>query len=157
MREERGWRLGLSLSGVGQSKTLRKALELGLFDSVQATWNLMEQSCGAALLEAHQAGLEVIIKEGMANGRLLQSPILLKMAEEMKVPPDSLALAAIMAQPFQPMVLSGAVTSAQLQSNLQAVAISEELKDNEVLATLMSQLQMDPEIYWKERSALAWN
>ncbi len=41
-----------------------------LFDSVQATWNLLEQSAGAALLEAQQRGVSVIIKEGMANGRL---------------------------------------------------------------------------------------
>jgi hypothetical protein len=33
-----------------------------LFDSVQATWNLMEQSAGDALLEAHEAGLQVIVK-----------------------------------------------------------------------------------------------
>ncbi len=41
-----------------------------LFNSVQATWNLLEQSAGPALLEAQQRGMSVIIKEGMANGRL---------------------------------------------------------------------------------------
>ena len=39
-----------------------------LFDCVQATWNVMEQSAGPALLEAHEAGLEVIVKEALANG-----------------------------------------------------------------------------------------
>ena len=39
-----------------------------LFDCVQATWNVMEQSAGPALLEAREAGLEVIVKEALANG-----------------------------------------------------------------------------------------
>lgn len=40
-----------------------------LFDCVQATWNLLEQSAGGALAEARQAGMDVIVKEAMANGR----------------------------------------------------------------------------------------
>eukprot|EP00438_Fugacium_kawagutii_P013619 Skav205616 [mRNA] locus=scaffold1292:214118:223221:+ [translate_table: standard] len=129
LRDEKGWKIGLSLSGVGQSKTLTKALQTGVFDSVQATWNLMEQSCGAALQEAHDAGLKVIIKEGMANGRILRRPELLAAAEQMKVAPDALALAAIMAQPFEAMVLSGAVTREQLESNMEAVQLCERLKE----------------------------
>ena len=42
--------------------------------------------------------------------------------------PDALALAAIMAQPFEPMVLSGAVTSQQLRSNLRALELCDQLK-----------------------------
>eukprot|EP00195_Chlamydomonas_chlamydogama_P013291 CAMPEP_0202916344 /NCGR_PEP_ID=MMETSP1392-20130828/68350_1 /ASSEMBLY_ACC=CAM_ASM_000868 /TAXON_ID=225041 /ORGANISM="Chlamydomonas chlamydogama, Strain SAG 11-48b" /LENGTH=265 /DNA_ID=CAMNT_0049608743 /DNA_START=41 /DNA_END=834 /DNA_ORIENTATION=+ len=82
LKREKGWKLGLSLSGVQQAETLRKALGVvgpdgrPLFDSVQATWNLMEQSAGAALAEAHAAGMSVIVKEGMANGRLLQGAAL---------------------------------------------------------------------------------
>jgi aryl-alcohol dehydrogenase-like predicted oxidoreductase len=41
-----------------------------LFDCVQATWNLLEQSVGTSLLAAHEAGMHVIVKEAMANGRL---------------------------------------------------------------------------------------
>ena len=40
------------------------------FDSVQATWNLLERSAEGALRQAHEAGLGVIIKEALANGRL---------------------------------------------------------------------------------------
>ena len=59
-------RLSAVLSGVEQGETLRRALkvkvnaggegECRLFDCVQATWNVLEPSAGAALLEAHQAG-----------------------------------------------------------------------------------------------------
>ena len=78
LKKENGVRIGLTLSGAEQGETLRLALAVRapgaggerLFDCVQATWNVMEQSAGAALLEARQAGLEVIVKEALANGRL---------------------------------------------------------------------------------------
>ena len=45
-------------------------MEVGGFDEVQATWNLHERSAGDALARAHAAGLEVYVKEALANGRL---------------------------------------------------------------------------------------
>lgn len=71
----KGIAIGLSLSGPGQAKTLSKALEIRvdgqlLFDAVQATWNLLERAAEPALQEAHSAGMGVIIKEALANGRL---------------------------------------------------------------------------------------
>lgn len=39
----------------------------------QATFNLLDQSAGPALQRAHEAGLFVIIKEAVANGRLVQA------------------------------------------------------------------------------------
>ena len=73
--KSQGTKIGLSLSGPDQKTTLRKAMALTLdgsplFDAIQATWNLLEPSAGPALLEAHAAGLGVIIKEALANGRL---------------------------------------------------------------------------------------
>src|SRR5262249_14293608 len=72
---QRGWKIGLSLTGPRQADTLGKALRLradggGLFAAVQATWNLLEPSAGEALAEAHAAGMGVIVKEALANGRL---------------------------------------------------------------------------------------
>ena len=76
-KKERGWAMGLSLSSATQSDVLRAALATEvegerLFSSCQVTYNLLEQSAHAALLEAHNAGVSVIVKEGVANGRLLQ-------------------------------------------------------------------------------------
>jgi aryl-alcohol dehydrogenase-like predicted oxidoreductase len=68
LRREKGCRIGLSLSSPRQAETLKIALSARdssgarIFDSVQATWNLLEQSAGEALLEAHHQGLHVIIK-----------------------------------------------------------------------------------------------
>ena len=42
------------------------------FQSVQATWNLLERSAGPALADAHAAGWGVIVKEALANGRLAE-------------------------------------------------------------------------------------
>src|SRR5437764_1170164 len=61
----------------GQAEVLRHALAVEidgerLFDCVQATWNLLEPSAGSILQEAHEAGLGVIVKEALANGRLTE-------------------------------------------------------------------------------------
>ena len=65
--KEDGLLIGLSLSGSKQAATLRQAMTIRLdgrllFDSVQATWNLMERSVEPALQEAHTAGMGVIVK-----------------------------------------------------------------------------------------------
>lgn len=70
-----GVAVGLSTSGPLQAEAIRAALKVTvdgrrLFTVVQATYNLMEPSAGPALAEAHDAGLMVIVKEAMANGRL---------------------------------------------------------------------------------------
>src|SRR5207253_125198 len=72
---ERGIRAGLSVSGAGQDVAIRRSLEVRrdgerVFDSVQATWNLFERGAESALEEAHDAGMKVVVKESLANGRL---------------------------------------------------------------------------------------
>ena len=63
-------RIGLTVTGAEQAATIERALEVGGFDTVQATWNLHERSAEDALARAHAAGLQVLVKEGLANGRL---------------------------------------------------------------------------------------
>ena len=46
-----------------------RAVSLGIFSAVQATWNLLERSAESALLEAHRAGVRVIIKEALARAK----------------------------------------------------------------------------------------
>ena len=65
-----GLEVGLSVSGEEQADTIDRAVELGRFDAVQATYNLLERSAGPALERAHGAGMRVIVKEALANGRL---------------------------------------------------------------------------------------
>jgi aryl-alcohol dehydrogenase-like predicted oxidoreductase len=155
LRAEDGWFTGLSVTGPRQGETVLRALEVGGFDCVQATWNLMEPSAGAALAAAHDAGLGVIVKEAVANGRLTDrgdAPVLLKAAGSLGVTPDALALACVLAQPWVDVVLSGASTVAMVQSNLRALEIEVPGDVRDRLGTLAE----DPEQYWAMRSDLPW-
>ncbi|MFJ4188821.1 aldo/keto reductase [Kitasatospora sp. NPDC089509] len=159
-----GVRVGLSTSGPAQGDTIRRALAVTvdgrpLFTAVQATWNLLETSAAPALAEAHRAGWLVVVKEGMANGRLAgrnatgpDTTALRTLATRTATTPDALALAAAAAQPWADIVLSGAATLDQLTSNLAAEHIPLTPDD---LATLAPMAE-PAEAYWKTRTALPW-
>jgi aryl-alcohol dehydrogenase-like predicted oxidoreductase len=166
--QQRGTMIGLSLSGANQREVLAAALEvsvdgLRLFDTVQATWNLLEPSCGPMLQSAHESGLGVIIKEVFANGRLTprnleptfapQLARLSAIANRHATSVDAIALAAALAQPWADVVLSGAATPEQLQSNLAALQITLTPSDWDELSPLAE----SPQAYWSTRSRLAWN
>ena len=110
-------------------------------------------------MEAHESGMDIIIKEGLANGRALQNRVIQEYSKKLSLAPDQLALACIFAQPFAPRVLSGAVTPDQLDSNLRALGAVEKLQENDsaLLKEIMASCVMDSEQYWAERAALAWN
>jgi aryl-alcohol dehydrogenase-like predicted oxidoreductase len=163
-RRDGGLAIGLSLSGPRQRETLERALAVRvggapLWSAVQATWNLLERSVEPALRAAKDAGLRVIIKEALANGRLTNraapSPAHLPLREEAaraNVTPDAVALAAALAQPYVDVVLSGAVTPEQLAENLRARDV-----DGASVAAKLASLAEPAERYWAERAALPWN
>ena len=118
-----GVQIGLTTTGTEQAATIDRAVAGGAFDAVQSTWNLHERAAAPALARAHAAGMRVIVKEAVANGRLAGQaapPELADAARERGVGPDALALAAALAQPWSDVVLSGASTTAMLDSNLAA-------------------------------------
>lgn len=157
-----GLPVGLSVSGPAQAATVRRALEVRrggarLFAAVQATWNLLERSCEEALAEARGAGLAVLIKEPLANGRLAPrgdaaAGRLGAAAAALGATADAVALASALAQPFADVVLLGASTRAQLASNLTARAL--RLPDS--LRGELSALREEPAAYWRRRAALPW-
>ncbi|MFI9806898.1 aldo/keto reductase [Streptomyces sp. NPDC052301] len=156
-----GLTVGFSTSGPAQADAIRAALEVTvdgepLFRTVQSTYNALETSAGAALAEAHDAGLTVIVKEGMANGRLAApaAPDVLKaVAEETSLGCDAVALALILCRPWVGVVLSGAATVTQLGSNLHAPAVDLDEDQLTRLATLVE----DPRAYWERRGELPWH
>lgn len=165
---EHGIEIGLSLSGPQQAATLEQAMAvtvggLPLFTAVQATWNLLEPSAGVALQAAHDAGMGVIVKEALANGRLTprnldpafaaQHALLADMAAEQATTIDALALAAVLQQPWADVVLSGAATAAQLYSNVAALDVTW----TDDLAVRLGALAEEPAVYWSKRSRLGWN
>lgn len=153
-----GLAIGLTLSGPRQADALDRALALDLFDAVQATWNVLEPSVGPALARAKQAGLRVIIKEALANGKLVRSmarlDALVEAAIRLRCGTDAVALAAALRQPFADVVLSGAATVEQLESNLRAREVAAEWPAglDEALTTIVK----TPEAYWAARAALPW-
>jgi len=178
-RERRhGLAIGLSVSGPHQADTIRTALAVRVdgicpFDTVQATWNILEPSVGPALREAHDAGLGILVKEALANGRLVVDAgrdaaahastlaVLDRVAAQqardrgLARPPgrDAVAIAAVLAQPWADLVLSGAVTTAQVGSNLDALDLELAADELEALAALATPAAD----YWRERSSLAWS
>jgi aryl-alcohol dehydrogenase-like predicted oxidoreductase len=151
-----GLYIGFTATGPRQRDTIERAVEVGGFDAVQATWNLLEPSAGPALAAARRAGLGVIVKEAVANGRLTDRgdvPALVSLADEAGVTPDALALAAVLAQPWVDVVLSGAAGSEMLESNLAALDVDLD----EALLERLARLAEDPDDYWDTRSRLRWN
>ena len=151
-----GLSIGLTVTGPEQASTIERALELGGFDAVQATWNLLERSAGPALAAAHAAGVGVIVKEALANGRLTGRGVIPELSEAARsagTTPDALALATVLARPWADVVLSGAATVEQLQSNLAALAIPVDPELHERLGAIAE----DTIGYWQTRAELPWN
>ncbi|MGW7819479.1 aldo/keto reductase [Streptomyces puniciscabiei] len=156
-----GLTIGFSTSGPAQADVIRAALQVTadgepLFRTVQSTYNVLETSAAPALAEAHDAGLTVIVKEGMANGRLAapHAPEALRtVAEQAGLGCDAVALAWILCRPWVGVVLSGAATVTQLVSNLHAPAVDLDADQLTRLATLAE----DPRAYWERRGQLSWH
>lgn len=165
LRDDEGLVIGLTASGPAQAAVIDRAIPIErrgapLFRTVQATWNILEPSAGRALARAHDAGMGVIIKEGVANGRLTdRNAALAGHARERLISAvpgarslDQAALAIAMAQPFADVVLSGAATVAQVRSNAAALALFATA--DPAAADGLAERPVD---YWARRADLSWN
>jgi aryl-alcohol dehydrogenase-like predicted oxidoreductase len=167
---ERGIRAGLTVSGPGQDVAIRRSLEVRrdgvrVFDSVQATWNLLERGAESALEDAHGAGMRVVVKESLANGRLTQEnrdeddvlfPAVARireLAESRGTTLETLAIGAALARPWADIVLTGAATVGQIQSNVAAL----ELAYGPDLEEKLRSAAVSSTEYWRARSSFRWN
>jgi aryl-alcohol dehydrogenase-like predicted oxidoreductase len=156
-----GVAIGLTVSGPRQADVILRALDLRVdgrnpFTSVQATWNVIERSAEPALAAAHDAGWGVIVKEALANGRLATigtSPApLASIAQRRAVGPDAVAIAAALARPWADVVLSGAATVRELESNVAGIDLTLDAAEMNALDACRE----GADTYWAERSRLAW-
>jgi aryl-alcohol dehydrogenase-like predicted oxidoreductase len=152
--------IGLTVTGPSQPNVIHRALRVSVdgvnpFQVVQATWNLLERSAAPALADAKARGWGVIVKEALANGRLTDRAggeyvhELRKEAGARETTIDAVALAAALSQPWADVVLSGAVSTDQLDSNVKAVALAGDPAGWPDIAESTTD-------YWERRSALAW-
>jgi aryl-alcohol dehydrogenase-like predicted oxidoreductase len=153
--------IGLTLSGTGQAATLRRAMVLErrgdpVFDAVQATFNVLEPSAGPALSEAHARGMGVLVKEALANGRLVRGAAAERLraaAERIGVGTDAVALRFVLDQPWADVTLLGPATVSQLAANLRSLDIQLDASAHRAIVGLAER----PEAYWQQRSALPWH
>jgi len=161
---------GLTVSGSGQYVAIRKSIDshrdgVRVFDSVQATWNLFERAAGSALSDAHAAGMQVVLKEVLANGRLthanrtadeLFAPRVLRLreiAESRGTTIEMLAFAAALRRPWADIVLSGAATVGQVESTLGAINFDfDDELDDQLRAFSVASTE-----YWRARNSFSWN
>jgi aryl-alcohol dehydrogenase-like predicted oxidoreductase len=154
--------VGLTLSGATSDRTLDRALAARIdgervFDAVQATFNVLAPGLADGLRAAHDAGLGVIAKEVVANGRLTDAntrPEDAALLAHLRratpgTPVDRIATGFVLAHSFVDVVLSGAATAAQLDSHVRATALSVD-------CTGLAGLAEPPARYWSTRASLPW-
>jgi aryl-alcohol dehydrogenase-like predicted oxidoreductase len=110
-----------------------------------------------------EEGKTILIKEALANGRLLRSAnyshyeplyrLMVEMAFHHGVGPDAIALRFVMDNLGPNVVLSGASTPEQLDENLKA--LSFQLGEKEIGSLRKHSIEADA--YWTERKRLPWN
>lgn len=151
---DEGIRIGLTTSGPHQADCIDRALALpsSPFSAVQTTWNILERSAGRSLEAAAGCGWTVIVKEAMANGRLAPggTPEVDRLAQGVGSTSDTLAIGAALAQGWADVVLSGAVTVAQVESNAHARPLSVDIAD-------LDRLAIPADKYWAERAERTWS
>ena len=160
--------LGLSLTGTTAAPALELALAARVdgervFDTVQATVNVLEPSLLPLLATAHAEGLGVIAKEVHANGRLTDANTrsedsdlvahLHTIADASGTTVANLALAFVLHHPCIDVALSGAATTAQLASHV--TALTTTIDDTTVAA--LAPLAELREVYWSTRAHLPWS
>ncbi len=167
IKSKTGIKIGLSVSGANQEAILQAALlvetnQKPLFDSFQVTYNILEQSCHSVLKEILCTGKTVMIKEALANGRLLKNEnfphygklykSLEKLSKKYRVGADAISLRFVMDHLKPQLVLSGASNTTQLRENLKAMDF--QLTDEELKC--LASLGAETNYYWKERQLLEW-
>ena len=99
----------------------------------------------------------VMVKEPLANGRLTARGDLTELADaatKAGSSPDALALSVVLAQPWADVVLSGAASVTEAESNLTALALQ---LDPQLVERLLDAIHQDSFSYWQMRAALPWN
>lgn len=167
IKKEHNLIIGLTTTGANQGEVLDKALDLEienepLFNSFQCTYNIMEQSIIRFKTTFQGGHRQLIIKESLANGRLIPNSAFVRhtylydqitsLAAKYNVTADALAIRFCLDSFPESICLSGASTTEQLHSNLKANTFKLQKDDLQ----LLSSYYVDSADYWDERRQLPW-
>jgi aryl-alcohol dehydrogenase-like predicted oxidoreductase len=168
LKNEFNIQIGITTTGSNQTEVIKQALDVAvnhkqLFDAFQVTYNILDQSLNTIKTDLNSQNKTIIIKEALANGRLLKNQnfphytdlynVLEQLAYKYQVGIDAIALRFCEQTVKDSVVLSGASNIQHLQANLKAKAFKlsnsdiEDLKDFKIKSTN----------YWSERKQLDWN
>lgn len=167
LKSENNLRIGLTTTGANQVDVIQRALDIkinesALFDVFQITYNIMDQSLSKIVDLLHDSGKRIVIKEALANGRILPNSNyphhealyqkLNTMAAKHNVGVDAIAMRFCIdtINPF--CSLSGASIPDQFLRNIK----SNDFKLEEQDLSILKSFGLDPEVYWSERKQLAW-
>ena len=112
-----------------------------LFTFIQCTINIFEQSCIEVLKKASEQGINVIAKEIFANGRLTNFNNnhhqenfikITKVASNLNITIEDLALIWVYQLPFVKIVLTGASTINQLDKNINSIRTKIKLTKTKI-------------------------
>lgn len=161
-------KIGLSTTGDNQVDVLKKAIGIKvqgerLFESFQCTFNVLDQSILDLKSTLSCFGGELILKEVLANGRLLPNEqyyhysnlynFINSLADKYDVRADAIVLRYAMDSFPNALVLSGANNGKQLRSNLKVNSFRLSPSDMEQL----NAFGIGSTDYWNERKKLKWN
>ncbi len=134
-----------------------------LFDAFQVTYNILDQSIADIINTLKAQQKKIIIKEAIANGRLLPNQdyphynklysTIQQLANTYKVGVDAIALRFCLDSLRPTFVLSGAANQKHLDDNLKANTFQLHTEEIKTLQGLKS----DVAHYWIERKKLSWN
>jgi aryl-alcohol dehydrogenase-like predicted oxidoreductase len=160
--------IGLTTTGDNQAEVMKKAFDISmngylLFDEVQLTYNILDQSLLDTFNKINTSGRRIIIKEALANGRIFPNAhypqyanmyiVLAQMASKYEVGIDAIAIRFCIDSVGPFLVISGASKSQQVKENLK----SNDFKLDEDDVLTLKSFKIDPRIYWKERKQLQWS
>lgn len=134
-----------------------------LFQSVQCTFNILDQGILKVKEQLENLKGPIIIKEALANGRLIPNDSYFKykklyeflnqLAQKYNVNADAIALRYCIDSFKKAIVLSGPTNNRHLQSNLKATELTLTNSELEQL----NAFGIESETYWTERKQLQWN
>ena len=168
LKKENNITIGLTTTGANQTEVLEKGLTIQvenetLFQSFQCTFNILDQSVLKYAEALQGVSGPFIIKEALANGRLIPNINYIKyrdlydfmnrLGKKYNVGPDAIALRYSMEIFPKALVLSGANNSIQLAANLKANKFVLTEPDIEQL----SAFGISSSEYWEERKQLTWH